>query len=118
MILSLVYAALIGTATMTLLHETATTTGATAADTFPLDHQQRERALRAEAGVWKAFLLALPWILILDPSSGHMEYYFAALLLNVATVYGIAAWVIPLPASLGQVNGVLENGPPTSRTGW
>jgi hypothetical protein len=92
------YAAFISISTVALFHEPAATgTREPTANTSTLDPQQRERALRAEAGALKAFLLALPWILILDPSSGHIEFYFADLLLNVATVYALTAWLVPPP---------------------
>ena len=101
MVVTLVYATLIGVSTAALFREPATAyIGQPTSDT--LTPQQQERALRAEAGAWELFFLALPWILILDPSSGHPWFFFAALLLNVATVYAIAAWLIPPPHRRGR----------------
>jgi hypothetical protein len=66
MVVTLVYAAFIGISTAALFYEpVATGTRESATYTFGLDQQQRERALRAEARAWNAFLLALPWILML-----------------------------------------------------
>jgi hypothetical protein len=96
LLVTLVYAIFIGIGTLALFREPARTgSKPLPANSLTLDQQQRERAIRAETGAWKAFLLALPWILILNPSSGHLELYFAALLLNAATVFGIATWLIP-----------------------
>ena len=90
------------TNTVALFREPATTGTESAPNSLTLDQQQRERALRAEVGAWKSVLPALPWILILNPSSGHPELYFTALLLNAASVYRIATWLIPLSHRRGK----------------
>jgi hypothetical protein len=61
----------------------------------PLPHvvfAPREYALRNEPATY--FLLPFPGSCCLIPA-GYLSLYFAALLLNIATVYGLVSWMFP-----------------------
>jgi hypothetical protein len=53
---------------------------------------QRERALEAKRGAIEAWVIALPWVMVLNPAS--VPTYVLVLSLNVATVFGISAWLL------------------------
>jgi len=105
--MALGYAIFVASCVVVLVHEptrfvvtTARGTDEAPTDPITLEGQHRDQHLRAERlGAEKRagylFLVALPWVLLFDPSGGHLWLYFVALLLNVATAYGFVSWMFP-----------------------
>lgn len=59
-----------------------------------LSADQRERALEAKRGAIEAWVIGFPWALVLNPAD--VAVYVLVLLLNVATVFVMSAWLLGL----------------------
>jgi len=92
--MTVAYAGLVGWRSTVIFHRDSTRSPFDDTVHIPSDAvyaDQAERAREAKHGAIEAFVIGLPWALVLPP--GTMSEYALVLLLNIATVFVISEWL-------------------------
>jgi len=96
-IISLGYAALVCWRLIVVLHrDKSPFDHSVSVSSNPLSVVEAERLREAKRNAVELFLIALPWALVVLAVNPSVAGYILALLLNVATVFVLSAWLLGL----------------------